>query len=126
MWVFGMFGGVALGLAMIGLFGTVAYAATQRRRELGIRLALGATPRGISALMVRQGLAPTVIGLALGVPLGWLATRFLTDLLFGISATDPATGVVVILLLLGAAALASYLPARRAAAADPSVVLRSE
>ncbi len=126
MWVFGLFGIVALGLATMGLFGTVAYAATQRRRELGIRLALGATPRGISALMLRQGLAPTVIGLALGVPLGLSTTRLLTDLLFGISATDPATAVVVILLLLGAAALASYLPARRAAATDPSVVLRSE
>jgi ABC-type antimicrobial peptide transport system permease subunit len=126
MWVFGLFGGAALGLAMIGLFGTVAYAASQRRRELGIRLALGATPRGIAGLMVKQGLGPTAVGVALGVPLGSWATRLLSDLLFGVSATDPATAATVIALLIGAAAVASYVPARRAAATDPAVVLRSE
>jgi putative ABC transport system permease protein len=126
MWVFGLFGVAALGLAMIGLVGTVAYAAAQRRRELGIRLALGATPRGIAGLMVRQGLGPTVIGVALGVPLGLVTTRLLSDLLFGVSAADPGTGAAVIGMLLGAATLASYLPARGAAAIDPAVVLRSE
>jgi predicted permease len=126
MWVFGLFAVAALGLAMIGLFGTVAYAATQRRRELGIRLALGATPRGIAGLMVRQGLGPTGIGVALGVPLGLVTTRLLSDLLFGVGAADPGTGAAVIALLLGAAAVASYVPARRAAATDPAVVLRSE
>jgi putative ABC transport system permease protein len=126
MLIFGLFGGVALGLTVIGLFGLVAYLAAQRRREIAVRVALGATPSDIVRIVVLQGLRPTLAGVALGVPCVWLATRLMSRLLYGVGALDSVTFAVSVALLLAAGALAGYVPARRAATMDPAVVLRSE
>jgi predicted permease len=127
MLVFGMFGAVALTLAAMGLFGLVAHGVNRRTREIGVRMALGAERRSVVRLMVRQhGLEPTAVGLIVGLFASVFATRVLAGLLFGISPTDPATFAGVFALLVVAAALASYLSARRAASVDPLVVLRNE
>ena len=126
MLIFGLFGVVAVGLTAIGLFGLVAYLAAQRRREIAVRVALGAARSHIVGLVVLQGLRPTLAGLALGVPCVWLATRLLSRLLYGVGALDSLTFGVSVVILLAAGALAGYLPARRAATTDPAVVLRSE
>jgi ABC-type antimicrobial peptide transport system permease subunit len=119
-------GGMALILGLIGTYGVVAYSVMQRRREIGIRMALGSTGRSITGMFVRQGLALAGAGAMLGM-LGsvWVA-RLIRSLLFGVSSFDPLTYGGVLGLLLLAAALASWLPARKAAAADPIEVLRAE
>jgi len=122
----GAFGAVALALSVLGIFGLVSYAASQRMRELGVRIALGAQPREIVALVVGQGLRPVAAGVAAGAVGAFAASRYLESMLFGVSATDPLTFAAVALLLAGAAVAACWLPARRAAAVDPLTVLRSE
>jgi putative ABC transport system permease protein len=126
MLVFSMFGLVALGLAGTGLFALIAYAVAQRTREIGVRIALGAAPADVIRLMLAEGAALAGIGVACGLIAAALLTRLLSGLLFDISATDPATFATVSALLIAVAALASYLPARRAAAVDPLVALRAE
>ena len=126
MLVFSMFGLVALGLAGTGLFALIAYAVAQRTREIGVRIALGAAPSDVIRLMLAEGAALAGIGVACGLIAAALLTRLLSGLLFDISATDPATFATVSALLIAVAALASYLPARRAAAVDPLVALRAE
>jgi putative ABC transport system permease protein len=118
--------GVALIMALVGLYGVMAFAVTERRSEIGIRMALGADIRNILGLMVKKAFILTIIGLVIGL-LGALAIcRLMASLLYGTSVYDPATFVLVPLLLLGVAMLACYFPARRAARIDPMVALRYE
>ena len=122
----GIFGVLALVLAAVGIYGVMDYTVSLRMREMGIRMALGARRADVFRLVVGQGLTLAAIGVGAGV-LGSLAvTRFLSRLLFGVSATDPATFVAVALLLVAVAALASFLPARRATAGDPMLALRQD
>lgn len=121
-----VFGALALGLAAVGLYGVVAYTARQREREMGVRVALGAPPARVLALMLRQGMTPVAVGLGVGLAGALAATRVLRALLFEVSATDPLTFAAVAALLGAVALLASYLPARRAAHVDPAVVLRDD
>ncbi len=119
-------GVMALLLGVSGLYGVIAYAVSQRRREIGIRLALGAQAHEIRALFLRRGLVLVGIGVAIGLGGAAGFTRFMQSLLFGISPLDPITFTVMPVVLSAAAALASYLPARRAVAVDPVETLRAE
>ncbi len=122
----GGFGILALVLAGIGIYGVLAYTTRQRTHEIGIRMALGAEPRDVLRLILRQGLTLAVLGLAIGLAASFVLTRALSSELFGISATDPLTFTAVALLLLAVALLACYIPARRAMRTDPMVALRYE
>jgi putative ABC transport system permease protein len=124
--VFSAFGLVALALAAMGLFALLAYAVSQRAREIGVRVALGAAPRDVVRLMVSQGATAAFVGLACGLIAAFLATRLISGLLFEVSTTDPATFTIAAGLLLVVAMLATYFPARRAASIDPVVALRQE
>jgi predicted lysophospholipase L1 biosynthesis ABC-type transport system permease subunit len=126
MLLLGLFAGVALLLAAVGVHGVLSYAVTQRRRELGIRIALGARTPDIVALVVRGGLTLTVAGLVIGLAGAVALTRFLASQLFGITATDPATFATVAAVILVVAATSIVAPARRAATLDPVVTLRAE
>ncbi|HSK45632.1 MAG TPA: ABC transporter permease, partial [Candidatus Binatia bacterium] len=121
-----VFAGVALALATIGIYGVMAYLVNQGTREIGIRVALGATRRNIVSLVVRQGMALALSGVAIGLAGAFLLTRLIRSLLFGVQATDPVTFVGIALLLGLVALLASYIPARRASRVDPLVALRYE
>jgi predicted permease len=122
----GMFGGLALALAAIGIYGLTSYAVTLRTREVGIRMAFGAERSDVLAMVLRQGLALIGLGLAVGFAASLALTRLLTSLLFEVRPTDLATSAAVALLLAAVALLASYLPARRAASVDPMIALRYE
>jgi putative ABC transport system permease protein len=121
-----LFAAVALVLALVGIFGVTSYSVAQRRREIGIRIALGARRRGVVALVMRRALALCAVGLAAGAAVAFGATRVMESQLFGVTATDPATFAAVLGLLAASAAAASLVPARRAAAVDPVVALRGE
>ena len=120
----GIFAAVALTLAAVGLYGVIAYAVSQRTHELGVRVALGATGQRIARMVVAQGLSLTIGGAVVGVVAALLMTRVLGALLYGVSALDPLTFAAVLLILIAVAALASYVPARRAARVDPLVAMR--
>ncbi len=122
----GVLAAVALLLAAMGIYGVISYVVAQRTREMGIRLALGAQRRDILKLVLGQGLTLTLIGVAAGLALSLALSRFLSSMLFGVSAIDPTTFVAIMLLLLGVALMASYLPARRAMKVDPVMALRHE
>jgi len=122
----GIFGGLALVLAAIGLYGVIAHSVTQRTREIGIRMALGADYTNIVGLMVKQGLGLAATGTTLGLVAALALTRLMSSLLYEVSATDPATFVLASLGLIAVASLASYIPARRATRVDPMVALRHE
>jgi putative ABC transport system permease protein len=124
--MFSLFGLLAFVVAMIGLYGLLAYVIAQRRREFGIRSALGAAPRDILALVAGQGLRIAVAGLAGGFVLALVAGRWLTPLLFHVSARDPLVFSIVGVLVLGIGFVASLVPARRAAGDDPSTALRAD
>jgi putative ABC transport system permease protein len=117
-------GAVATALAAIGLYGVIAYAVARRTRELGIRMALGSSPSRVLALVMREGLTVAVAGVLVGAVLSWIAARAIASALYGVGAGDPAAWAGAIAVLLGAAALANYVPARRASRVDPSVALR--
>jgi predicted permease len=122
----GSFGLLALVLATVGLYSLIRSVVSQRTREMGVRMALGARPRDIERLVVGEGMVLALIGLGLGLALAIGITRFLASLLLGVSATDPVIFVVITALLAGVSALSSYLPARAAAGVDPIVALRAE
>jgi predicted permease len=117
---------VAVLLTGIGLYGMLNYAVVGQRREIGIRMALGARPADVLRLVVRQGMLPVVVGLGLGLAGALGATRLMRSLLYGVGAGDPVTFVAIALVLTGVALLASVIPARRAARVDPMVALRTE
>ena len=121
-----IFAVLALGLAVIGLYGVISYSVTQRTNEIGIRMALGATPRDILQMILGGGIKLALIGTAIGVALALSLGRFLQSLLFEVRATDPVTLAVVAVLLLAVALAACYIPARRAMKVDPMVALRYE
>ncbi len=120
------FSALALTLAMMGVFGLVSYMVSQRTPEIGVRIALGAQGRDVLRLLVAQGLKPVVIGSVIGLMASLALNRVLSSLLYGVTATDPATIAIVVILLLLAALLACYLPARRAIKIDPLVALRCD
>jgi putative ABC transport system permease protein len=122
----GIFGAIALTHAAVGLYGVMAYSVTQRSHELGIRIAVGASPRDILRLVVGQGIRMTLLGAAIGLVVSLAVTRALSSLLFGVSVTDPLTFVAVPVVLAFVAILACYLPARRAMRVDPIIALRYE
>jgi putative ABC transport system permease protein len=124
LYLLGAFATVALVLAAIGLFGVMAYLVSQRTREIGVRLALGATRAEVFRLILGRGLALAAIGAAAGLAAAFWLTRVMDTLLFGISRRDPVTFVAVPMTLIAVAALACYLPARRAMRVDPVVALR--
>ena len=124
--IFSMLGGLALFLAVVGAYGVKAFLVTRRTREIGVRLALGATPADVMRQMLRESLGLTIAGLALGLLLAAAIARLLSALLYGVSPSDPLTLLAVSLVLAGATLLASLLPARRAARLDPVAALRHE
>src|SRR4029079_19298536 len=121
--------GFALGallLAAVGLYGVLAFGVTERRREIGVRLALGARHSEVLGLVVRQGMTLTAIGLVIGLPSAGAATRFLSAMLYETAALDPWTFAIVPMVLAAVALIACYLPGRRAARVDPIAALRAE
>jgi putative ABC transport system permease protein len=126
MMLLAVFAGVALILAAIGIYGVIAYSVTQRTREIGIRMALGAQRTQMLGMVLRQSMTLVIIGIVIGFLVALAATRVLATLLYGVSANDLSIYAVVIVLLGAAALLASYVPARRAMKVDPMVALRYE
>ena len=126
MQLLGVFAVLAAALAAIGLYGTIAYTVSQRDREFGIRMALGAGPRELLGLVVRQGLRLAALGIGIGVAAALALSRVLSSLLYGVSPADPPTYAAIVLGVGLVALLACYLPARRAARLQPARVLRSE
>ena len=119
-------GGMALLLGIIGIYGVIAYVVSQRTREIGIRSALGAEPRQLKRMFLLHGLALSGVGVVVGLVVAAALGRSMSSLLFGIEPMDPAAYVAAIGVILAAAALASYVPARRAATIDPIETLRAE
>ena len=126
MLLLGGFAATAIALALIGVHGVLSYLVTRRRRELGLRLALGAAPAEVVGAVVREGMRLTGVGVGLGLALALVGGRLLRGMLYGVSATDPRTFVAVGVAVFAAAALATWIPARRAARVDPLTALRSE
>jgi putative ABC transport system permease protein len=126
MLLLGIFSALAMALAAVGIYGVMAFFVTQRHKEIGIRMALGAQRRDVLKLVVREGMGPAVLGVALGLAASFALTRVVAKLLFGIGPTDPMTLIGVSLLLASVAFLACWIPARRASRLDPIVTLRAE
>jgi ABC-type antimicrobial peptide transport system permease subunit len=124
--LFVIFGGVALLLAAIGLYGVMSFAVSRRTKEVGVRMALGAERGDVIKLVLKQGLWQLAIGVVLGVGLGALLSRGLQEFLFEVGAMDPMTFVAIAVVLVGTGIVASLIPARRATRVDPVVALRYE
>ena len=120
------FAGLALLLGAVGTYGVLSYMVTERRREIGIRMALGAARSSVIALVMKEGLVATVIGVVVGVAGAFAASRLIATLLFGVRPTDPATFAAVILTMSVVATVACWWPAWRASRLDPNVVLRAD
>ena len=120
----GIFAGVAVVLTAIGIYGVMAYSVALRTREIGIRMALGARPGAVMSLVLKESAAVTAIGIAIGVVAAVALTRYLAGMLFGLTPLDPATFIAASLTFAAVAALASYVPARRATQVDPIEALR--
>jgi ABC-type antimicrobial peptide transport system permease subunit len=119
-------GSMALLLGIVGLYGVVAYSVSQRQREVGVRMALGARREELVGMFVRHALTLTTAGVVIGLGAAWAVMRLMSSLLFGVKPVDLVTYGVVSLVLIATAALSSYLPARRAATVNPVETLRSE
>jgi ABC-type antimicrobial peptide transport system permease subunit len=124
--LFSLFGAVALCLATVGVYGVASYVAATRTREIGVRMALGATRSAVRRLILTQNARPLALGIGAGLLLSWYASRTITAFLIEVSPTDPLTFAAVSLVLAAVAAAATYIPARRASRADPMAALRSE
>jgi putative ABC transport system permease protein len=122
----GSFAALALLLALLGVYGVVSYAVAQRTREIGIRIALGATSANVIRSTLSQGVLLALMGVALGVAGAFGLVHLISTMLFGVRATDPVTFALAPLALLGVAVMASYIPARRAAKVNPTVALRND
>ncbi|MBW8862165.1 MAG: FtsX-like permease family protein [Acidobacteria bacterium] len=120
------FAGIALFLAALGIYGVLAYSVSQRTRELGIRLALGAKRHELFAMVVRQGMRPVIAGGILGIAGAFASSAVLKSLLYGVAAVDPATYAVTVAILIAVALAATAMPARRAMRVDPITALRTE
>jgi ABC-type antimicrobial peptide transport system permease subunit len=117
---------LALVLSTVGLYGLVAYGVTQRTREIGVRMALGAEPRRVAQQVLREGLRYAVLGLLIGAVMVWGATRLVGSMLYAVTPADPLSIAAAMLLVVGASLLASYIPALRAVRVDPSQALRAD
>jgi predicted permease len=126
MFLFTVFSTVAVSIAVIGIYGVIAYGVAQRRKEIGIRVALGARPSSVAAMIVRQGMGLAALGIIAGLVLAFMLTRFLSGFLFSVTPNDPLTLAAVVAALAGAALAASYVPALRATRTDPVEVLRAD
>jgi putative ABC transport system permease protein len=126
LWLLGAFAGLSLLLAAIGIYGVMVTVVTQRTREIGLRMALGAQRIDILRLVISQGMVPVITGIVVGLGAAIGLTRLMSTLLFGVKPTDVATFVTVALMLAAIGVLASYLPARRATKVDPLVALKGE
>jgi ABC-type antimicrobial peptide transport system permease subunit len=124
--LFGVFGGIGIILAAIGLYGVMSYSVSRRTREIGIRMAMGAERGAVERFVLRQGFALTVIAVAIGWPAAWMLTKLATSFLYGIQPHDAITFVLAPLFLVGVALVACWIPARRAASVNPTVALRAE
>ena len=118
--------GIALLLGLVGIYGVISYVVSQRTREIGVRMALGATAPSVRALVVRQGLALTTLGAGVGLIAAGALSRLMASLLYGVSPNDPATYAALAVSLVAVSIVASWIPAMRAAGVDPSRALRSE
>jgi len=125
MWLLSLLGGTGLVLAVVGIYGVIAYFVTQRTHEIGVRMALGAGGGTVQWMVVRQGLILGAIGVVVGTAVSYAASRFVGTLMFGITAHDPKTFAVVAATLTAVAVVASYVPARRATRIDPLEALRA-
>jgi putative ABC transport system permease protein len=125
-WLLSTFGALALVLASIGIYGVIAYGVTQRRSEIGIRLALGAPADAVVRMILRNGMVPVVLGLFAGLGVAFAASRVISGLLYGVAPTDTVTYLLVAAVLGGAGLVAAYVPARRAATVDPLTAIRTD
>lgn len=126
MLMLGLFAALALLLATVGIYGVMSYLVAQNVREIGIRMALGSTRRGILGLVLRQGMRLTLAGVGIGLLGAFAITRLMSSLLFGVGAMDPLTFGAIATLLSAVALMATYVPAQRAARVDPMISLRCE
>ena len=124
--ILGLFAGVAVALAAVGVYGVVAHAVAQRTHEIGVRMALGAVIGDVLLLVLRQGFTPVAVGLAVGIGAAVGASQLLGSILYGVTPTDPVTYASVVAILAAVALVACIAPARRAAKVDPLLSLRSE